>query len=437
MITKGAVHNVLDICSKVEVCPGIICDLDSYHKDIIEKTFSDFSQKGFRVLGISYCYTDNNSSSSAKHILKEDEQKSAFLGFIVLSDPIKNDAAESVRSLRGLGVSLKMISGDNRLIADFVAKEVGLSNSHMLTGSEIDKMPPDALERRANEIGVFAEVEPRQKERIILALKKTGNVVGYIGDGINDAPALHSADVGISVDSATDVVKEEADMILLDKDLGVLAEGVEEGRRTFLNTLKYVFMATSSNFGNMFSTATASFFLSFLPMLPKQILLNNLLTDTSEMTIATDSIDDTGMLSKPQRWNLGIIRRFMVVFGILSASFDFAAFAILIFVLNASVEQFRTAWFIESVASASLAILAIRTRKPLFRSRPGKYILIVSFAVVGIAAFLIPFTWIGDLFGIIPLPASFYGWMALVVIMYLASVELLKKIFFWHIDISS
>ena len=436
MITKGAVHNVLDICSKVEVCPGIICDLDSVLKDTIESTFNDLSQKGFRVLGVSYQYKDNNSSSSM-HILKEDEHESVFLGFLVLSDPIKNDAAESVRSLRRLGISLKIISGDNRLIAGFIAKEVGLSSSHLLTGSELDKMTPDALERRANDIEIFAEVEPRQKERIIFALKKVGNVVGYIGDGINDAPALHSADVGISVDTATDVVKEEADMILLDKDLRVLAEGVEEGRRTFLNTLKYVFMATSSNFGNMFSTATASFFLSFLPMLPKQILLNNLLTDTSEMTIASDTIDDTSMLCRPQRWNLGIIRRFMIVFGILSAAFDFVAFAILIFVLNASMEQFRTAWFIESVASASLAMLAIRTRKPLLRSRPGKYLLIVSFVVVGIAALLIPFTPIGGLFGIIPLPATFYAWMAMVVIMYIVSIEFLKKIFFWHIDFSS
>ncbi len=432
MITKGAVHNILDACSKVEVSPGVICDLDSDHTEIIQGTFNDLSQKGFRVLGISYRYLDNDST----HISKEDECGSVFLGFLVLSDPIRNDAAESIRSLRRLGISLKMISGDNRLIAGFIGNEVGLSSSRLLTGSELDKMSTDALERRANDVDIFAEVEPRQKERIILALRKAGNVVGYMGDGVNDAPALHAADVGISVDTATDVVKEEADMVLLEKDLRVLAEGIEEGRRTFANTLKYVFMATSSNFGNMFSTATASFFLSFLPMLPKQILLNNLLTDTSEMTIASDTIDDRNMLRRPQRWNLGFIRRFMVVFGILSAAFDFATFAILIFVLGASVEQFRTAWFIESVASASLAILAVRSRKHLLKSRPGKYLLVASFSVTGLAA-IIPFTPVGSVFGIVVLPAPFYAWIALVVATYLAAIEILKKIFFWHTAIKN
>lgn len=437
MITKGAVHNVLDICSKLELSPAVVCDLDSDHMQMIQSTFNNLSQKGFRVLGISYRYMDDNSSSSFMHILKDDERESVFLGFLVLSDPIRNDGPKSVASLRGLGISLKIISGDNQLIARFVGKEVGLSSSRLLTGSELDRISPDALERRANEVDIFAEVEPRQKERIILALKKAGNVVGYMGDGINDAPALHAADVGISVDTATDVVKEEADMVLLEKDLGVIAEGVEEGRRTFVNTLKYVFMATSSNFGNMFSTAAASFFLSFLPMLPKQILLNNLLTDTSEMTISSDTIDDTNMLRRPQRWNLALIRRFMVVFGFLSAVFDFATFAILIFVLNATVEQFRTAWFIESVASASLAILAIRSQKPLLKSRPGKYMLAVIFIVIGMAALFIPFTPIGSFFDIVSLPASFYAWMALVVAVYLLAIEFLKKIFFWRTAIRS
>jgi Mg2+-importing ATPase len=405
--------------------------------EMIQSTFNDLSQKGFRVLGISYRYMDDNSSSSSMHILKDDERESAFLGFLVLSDPIRNDAPEYVTSLRKLGISLKIISGDNRLIARFVGKEVGLSSSRLLAGSELDRISPDALERRANEIDIFAEVEPRQKERIILALKKAGNVVGYMGDGINDATALHAADVGISVDTATDVVKEEADMVLLEKDLGVIAEGVEEGRRTFVNTLKYVFMATSSNFGNMFSTAAASFFLSFLPMLPKQILLNNLMTDMSEMTISSDTIDDTNMLRRPQRWNLALIRRFMVVFGILSAIFDFATFAILIFLLSATVEQFRTAWFIESVASASLAILAIRSQKPLLKSRPGKYMLAVLFIVIGMAALFVPFTPIGSFFDIVPLPALFYAWMALVVAVYLLAIEFLKKIFFWRTAIRS
>ncbi len=433
IVTKGAVHNVLEICSKVEVAPQVIHELDCEHMDMIQNTFNNFSQKGFRVLGISYRYTDSNSTGSfTQHISKEDERDNVFLGFLIISDPIKSDVVESVESLRQLGISLKIISGDNKLIANFVGKEVGLPNPLMLTGPELDRMSPDALRRRANEVDIFVEVEPRHKERIILALKKTGNVVGYMGDGINDAPALHAADVGISVDTATDVVKEEADMVLLQKDLGVLADGVDEGRRTFINTLKYIFMAISANFGNMFSTATASFFLSFLPMLPKQILLNNLLTDTSEMTIASDTIDDLDMLKNPQRWNLGLIRRFMVVFGILSAVFDFATFAILIFVLNANLEQFRTTWFIESVASASLAILAIRSRKPLLRSKPGKYLLTVSFVVTGVSGIVIPFTSVGSIFGIVVLPALFYAWITLIVISYIAAIEFMKRMFFWR-----
>jgi len=280
----------------------------------------------------------------------------------------------------------------------------------------------------APEIDVFAEVEPRQKERIILALKKAGNVVGYLGDGVNDAAALHVADVGISVDTATDVLKEEADIVLLQKDLRVLTEGVEEGRRTFGNTLKYIFMATSGNFGNMFSTAIASFFLTFLPMLPKQILLNNLLTDGAEMTIASDTVDGN-VLIRPQRWDLALIRKFMIVFGVLSALFDFATFAVLIFVLGSRVDQFRTAWFIESVASASMAVIGLRSRKSLFKGRPGKYMLIgTSLAII--AVLLIPYTQIGEIFGLVALYPIFHFWIWLIVGSYLAAIELTKRTFF-------
>lgn len=250
-----------------------------------------------------------------------------------------------------------------------------------------------------------------------------------MGDGVNDTPALHAADVGISVSNASDIVKEEADLVLLHKSLDVLAEGIREGRRAFVNMLKYVFMATSANFGNMFSTAVASFFLPFLPMLPKQILLTNLLTDTSEMMIATDAVD-TSILQRPRRWDIGFIRKFMTVFGTLSAVFDFATFGILMLILRASVEQFRTAWFIESVVSASLVVLIVRSQKPLHRSRPSKYLVLATVLVATIAATVIPLTPIGAIFDLVILPPHFYAWIVTIVVLYLASAESLKILFY-------
>jgi P-type Mg2+ transporter len=279
-----------------------------------------------------------------------------------------------------------------------------------------------------NELNVFAEVEPNQKERIILALKKTGNVVGYMGDGINDASALHAADVGLSVESAVDVAKESADIVLLEKDLGVLANGVKEGRKTFANTLKYVFMATSANFGNMFSMAGASLFLSFLPLLPGQILLTNLMTDFPETTIGTDNVDNE-MVEKPRRWNVAFIRDFMIVFGILSSVFDYIAFGVLIFVLKSSPELFRTGWFIESVLSASLIVLVIRSRRPFFKSYPGKYLLITTVVIIG-ATLVFPFTPLGKLFGFAQPPLLVLVLMSIIVVFYILAGEVVKGIFY-------
>ncbi len=248
-----------------------------------------------------------------------------FLGFLVFFDPPKTGVEETLNELCRLGVSVKMITGDNPLVAASVARAVGLSTETVLTGQDLRRLTPEALRRQVDRVDVFAEIEPNQKEQIILALRKAGHVVGYQGDGINDASALHAADVGISVDTAVDVAKEAADFVLLEKDLAVLGRGVQEGRRTFANTLKYVFMATSANFGNMFSMAGASLFLPFLPLLPKQILLTNLLTDFPEMTIATDSVDPE-MVLRPRRWNITFIRDFMLVFGLLSSVFDYATF---------------------------------------------------------------------------------------------------------------
>ena len=266
-------------------------------------------------------------------------------------------------------MALKIITGDNHLVAANVSQQMGLSNTKI---HQRGRSPPDlsdgALLRRVADVDVFAEIEPNQKERIILALKKAGNVVGYMGDGINDASALHAADVGISVESAVDVAKEAADIVLLEKDLGVLVQGVREGRTTFANTLKYVFMATSANFGNMFSMAGVSLFLPFLPLLPKQILLTNLLTDFPEMTIATDKVDSE-MVDYPRRWDIKAIRKFMITFGLVSSVFDYLTFGALLTILHATQDQFRTGWFLESVISASLIVLVIRSRKPFFKSQ--------------------------------------------------------------------
>jgi len=278
-------------------------------------------------------------------------------------------------------------------------------------------------------VDLFAEVEPNQKERIILAMRKMGNVVGYMGDGINDASALHAADVGISVDSAVDVAKEAADIVLLERDLGVLAQAVRAGRMTFANTLKYVFMATSANFGNMFSMAGASLFLPFLPLLPKQILLTNFLTDLPEMTIATDSVD-RDLVEKPQRWDIRFIRRFMLTFGVLSSVFDYLTFGVLLLLLHAGPALFRTGWFVESVVSASAVVLVIRTRGPVLKSRPGRYVLAATL-VTALAAMALPFTAVGKkLFGFTPLPVSFLGLVGAVVVAYICSAEAAKRVFY-------
>jgi Mg2+-importing ATPase len=283
--------------------------------------------------------------------------------------------------------------------------------------------------KQADEIDIFAEIEPNQKERIILTLRRSQkNVVGYMGDGINDASALHAADASISVDKAADVVKEAADFVLLEKDLAVLAKGVEEGRRTFANTLKYVFMATSANFGNMFSMAGASLFLPFLPLLPKQILLMNLMTDAPEMTIATDNVD-LEIVDRPRRWDIKFIRKFMIVFGLLSTIFDFSTFGVLLLILHSSTDQFRTAWFMESVISASIIVLVIRTRKPLFRSKPGRDLLLATLFIVG-ASIILPFTPVAQLFGFRGLSISYLTAVGVIVSIYVATAEIVKKVFY-------
>jgi len=422
IITKGALLNVFDVCSSAEVGDRMTVDMRTV-QDQIRQRFEELSQKGFRILGVAF-----RELGSVSSIAKEHETGMTFLGFLVFFDPAKNGIVETINKLRKLGVSLKIITGDNHLVAANVSQQVGFSDSKIITGRDLHQMSDEALLNRVNEVNVFAEVEPNHKEAIIHALKKAGNVVGYMGDGINDASALHSADVGISVDSAVDVAKEAADIVLLEKDLDVLVEGVREGRTTFANTLKYVFMATSANFGNMFSMAGASLFLPFLPMLPSQILLTNLLTDFPEMTIATDRVDPE-FVEKPRRWDIKFIRNFMMTFGPVSSVFDFLTFGVLLFVLHAQPDLFRTGWFLESVISASVIVLVIRTRRPFYQSRPGKYLLTATLIVAGVTLIL-PFSPLGGLFRFRPLPAPFFVALGAIMFLYIIAAEIAKGVFY-------
>jgi Mg2+-importing ATPase len=426
LVTKGALKNVLDVCSSVEMSGGAVVDINTV-RNLVQQRFEEFSNKGLRTLGVAYKNVGAESS-----INKDYEMGMTFSGFLVLFDPPKPGIIETITNLKNLGVALKVITGDNHLVAANVSGQIGLKNSKILTGPDISNMSDAALLNTAGGVDVFAEIEPNQKERIIIALKKAGNVVGYMGDGINDASAIHAADVGISVDSAVDVAKDAADIVLLEKDLGVLVQGVREGRATFANTLKYVFMATSANFGNMFSMAGASLILKFLPLLPKQILLTNLMTDFPEMTIATDSVDKE-MIDHPRRWNIKAIRKFMITFGIVSSVFDYLTFGVLLLVLHVNEIQFRTGWFVESVVSAALIVLVIRSRRPSYRSQPGKYLLIATLTIVAVTIIL-PFTPIAGILGFCPLSIPLLLYIGLIILLYIITAEAAKRIFYKRVN---
>ncbi|TAE03562.1 MAG: magnesium-translocating P-type ATPase [Oscillatoriales cyanobacterium] len=420
IVTKGALKNILDVCSTVETAEGKTIDIADGRQKLHQQA-EDLGSKGFRALGVAYRDFERDSFS------KDDETNMTFLGYLALFDPPKAGIADTIKELELLGITPKMITGDSKAVAMSIIQQIGLPEPKAMTGSELEKLSDEALMHRVQDTNVFAEVEPNQKERIIIALKKAGNVVGYLGDGINDASALHAADVGISVESAVDVAKEAADIVLMEKDLNVLIEGVKEGRVTFANTLKYVFMATSANFGNMFSMAGISLFLPFLPLLPSQILLTNLLTDFPELTIATDRVDKE-LVSKPRRMDIKFIRNFMIVFGLLSSIFDYLTFGALL-LLHAQPQQFRTGWFLESVISASMVVLVVRTRKSIFDSKPGKYLLMATLATVGVTIFM-PWTPLGTLFGFQPLPLSFVLVLGAIVLFYVTAAENVKRVFY-------
>jgi Mg2+-importing ATPase len=422
LICKGAVRSVLSACSQVETAAGLVKSMGDAQESIL-KMFGDLSSEGYRTLGIAY-----RSLGKTEVVTRRAETKMIFLGLLALDDPPKADAQAIVDDLQKRAIGFKIVTGDNELVARHIASEIGMKQPDVLTGEEIRLMSDEALVVRVGEADVFAEVEPNQKERIILALRKSGSVVGYMGDGINDATALHAADVGISVDSAVDVAKEAADIVLLDKDLRVLLKGVDAGRKTFANTMKYIFVTISANFGNMLSMAVASLVLPFLPLLPKQILALNLVTDLPATTISTDRVDKE-MVEFPRRWNIRLLTRFMTVFGVQSALFDFLTFIVLLAALHATEIVFQTGWFVLSIVTELLALLIIRTRRPFFKSRPSRE-LVGATVLVLVLALLAPYTPLSLLLGLDPLPWYMLGALLLITFFYVASMEVVKKRFY-------
>jgi P-type Mg2+ transporter len=388
---------------------------------------TDLLGKRYRVLGLAV-----RDVTEDPKIDKTDEMGMTFFGFLLFEDPAKPGAADAISRLRQLGVRTKVITGDNRLVAARLGVTLGIENPVLLTGADLHQMSDAALIQRSLEVDIFAETEPNQKERILLALRKRGEVVGYLGDGINDASALHAADVGISVDSAVDVAKQAADIVLLKRDLGVIVRGVITGREAFANSIKYVLITTSANFGNMVSMAGASLLLPFLPLLPKQILLNNFLSDLPSLAICTDRVDPE-QIAYSHPWNLPQIKRFMLLFGTISSVFDYLTFAVLIWVLQASEAQFQTGWFVESLITELTIVLIIRTRRSWHRSYPSR-LLATSTATLLVGAVILPYTPIGSLFGLVALP---WWWIALLLginIAYLAVNEKLKYLFYDRLE---
>ncbi len=421
LITKGALLNVLEACVDVRLGDGR-CVPVAEVRGSLDAHFEALSEEGQRVLGLA-----TRALGDAPRATAVDEVGMTFEGFLGFADPPRADAARLVEALRGLGVRLQIITGDNRAVAGRVARAVGIVAPVVVSGPELRALSDAALSRRIGSVDVFAEVEPNQKERIILAQKRAGMVVGFLGDGINDATALHAADVGISVDSAADVAKEAAEIVLLRHDLSVVLDGIREGRATFANTLKYIYITTSANFGNMLSMAGATLFLPFLPMLPRQILLNNFLSDFPAMTIATDRVD-AHQLALPQRWDVKRIRNFMLVFGAISSVFDFVTFGLLYW-LGETPEVFRTGWFLVSLLTELMILLVMRTHLPFLKSRPSTPLLVSTVVVGGLAVGLAMLP-VGAPFGLVPLPVPLLAACLGITAGYTLASELAKRRFF-------
>jgi Mg2+-importing ATPase len=423
LVTKGAFANVLDICTGVDR-DGATAPLDEAARADLEAVFKAKGEQGCRVLALA-----TRSVLAQADYDREDERDMVFRGFLVFRDPPKPEAKRTIQDLGRLGIAIKVISGDNRHVTAHMAEAVGLDATSMLTGEELATLKDEALWHLAPRTDLFVEIDPQQKERIIRALQRTGHSVGYLGDGINDAPALHAADVGISVEEAVDVARESADIILLSRDLDVLRQGVEDGRRTFANTLKYISITTSANFGNMISMALATPLLPFLPLAAKQILLNNFLSDLPSLAISSDNVDPERVL-RPQRWNVKDIQKFMIVFGLISSAFDLLTFGVLLLLFNANEATFQTSWFMISLLTELAVVLVLRTHKPAFRSKPSPLLLWSTLAVV-IATFSIPFLGgASALFGFVPLSTTLLAAIVVIVFGYILATEAAKAWYF-------
>ena len=419
LITKGAVPGVLDCCAEMRRGATTV-SIDAERRRGLDAVFDAWSKAGKRVLAVA-----TKTVPSRERYDREDERGLVLAGFLVFSDLPKPGVDATIRALRERGVALKIVSGDARLVAEHVAAAVGIAAPKSLAGEAIAALSDSQLAATAQSIDVFAEVDPGQKERIVAALRRRGEVVGYLGDGINDAPALHAADVGISVEGAVDVAREAADFVLLEQDLDVLCRGVEQGRKTFANTLKYLTIVTSANFGNMLSMAAASLFMPFLPLLAKQILLNNFLADVPSMMIAGDNVDPE-LVGAPRRWDVGAVRRFMLVFGSISSAFDFATFSVLLLVFRSEAELFRTGWFVESLLTELGVLLVLRTRRPAYSSKPGRG-LAISAALIAAVALALPFLPHADLLGFVPLPWPVLAALLAITAAYVAASEGVKR----------
>jgi Mg2+-importing ATPase len=419
LVTKGALEPVLGTCTAVAGGSAF----DDTVRDALRELAANWTSRGIRVLAVA-----SRRLAAQPAYGREDESDLQFEGFLTFLDPPKPDVGEALRSLAAAGVQVKLITGDSGAVATHLAREVGMPCERVLTGAQLDDLHDDALWRAAEATDLFVEVDPNQKERIIRSLQRMGHVVGFLGDGINDAPAMHAADTSLSVEGAVDVAREAADFVLLERDLAVIMHGIDAGRRTFANTLKYVLTTTSANLGNMISMAVASLFLPFLPLLAGQILLNNLLSDIPAVGIADDAVDEE-LVATPRRWDMRFLNRFMLQFGLLSSLFDMLTFALLLGLFAASVELFRTGWFVESLLTELLVALVVRTRRPFWRSRPGALLLWTT-AAVTLLAFAIPYLPHAGLVGFVPLPPAVVGALVAVALLYVASAEWLKRGFY-------
>jgi Mg2+-importing ATPase len=439
LICKGAVEEVYACCGHYQM-DGEIYPLINMTRDDLFEEVARLNNDGHRVLAIAY-----REFPSEKTVFETtDENGLILLGYIAFFDPPKDSAAQAIGRLKEAGVRVKILTGDNELVTRKVCRDVGLEAMRLLTGDDLDRMGPEEFAQAIVDADILAKLSPIQKEQVIQSLRQSGHVVGYMGDGINDAPALHAADVGISVDSAVDVAKEAADIVLLEKSLLVLDEGIKEGRKVFANIIKYIRMGASSNFGNMFSVVGASYLLPFLPMRPVQILLNNLLYDLSQTGIPTDQVDEE-QITKPRKWDIGNIKWFMVFIGPVSSIFDYSTFALMWFVFHGRAfldtslgetqrtlaeQVFQTGWFVESLLTQTLIVHIIRTRRiPFLESRASLPMTLVTVIVMAIGVWM-PYSPLASSFGLVPLPLSYWGWVAAFLITYSVLTHTVKVWFF-------